>query len=51
MIKKKNHPSIFDKGINLDIFNSDMNIARDWRTKVREYLENPNKRVPHRVKA
>ena len=51
MIKKKNHPSIFDKGINLDIFNSDMNIVGDWRTKVREYLENPNKRVPHRVKA
>ena len=29
MIEKKNHPSIFERGINLDIFNNDMNIARD----------------------
>ena len=32
MIKKKSHPSIFERGIDLDIFNNDMNIARDWRT-------------------
>ena len=32
MIKKKNHPSIFERGINLNIFNNDMNITRDWRT-------------------
>ena len=32
MIKKKNHSSIFERGINLEIFNNDMNIARDWRT-------------------
>ena len=28
-----------------------MNITRDWRAELREYLENPNKRVPHRTKA
>ena len=28
-----------------------MNIAEDWRTYFREFLENPNKRVPHRMKA
>ena len=27
MIEKKNHPFNFEKGINLDIFNNDMNIA------------------------
>ena len=27
-----------------------MNIAGDWRTEFREYLENPNKRVPHITK-
>ena len=32
MIEKKNHPSIFERGINLDIFNNDMNIVGDWRT-------------------
>ena len=28
-----------------------MNIVGDWRTKFKEFLENPNKRVPHRTKA
>ena len=51
MIEKKNHPSMFERGINLNIFNNDINIAGDWRTKFREYLENPNKRVPDRTKA
>ena len=27
-----------------------MNTARDWRIKFREYLGNPNNRVPHKVK-
>ena len=51
VIKKKNCPSIFKRGINLDIFNNDMNIVGDWRTMFKEYLENPNKKVPHRMKA
>ena len=51
MIKKKNHPSIFERGIDLDIFNNDMNISRDWRIEFIEYLENPKKRVPRRMKA
>ena len=32
MIEKKNHPSIFERGIDLDIFNNDMNIVGDKRT-------------------
>ena len=51
MIEKKNPPLIFERGIDPDIFNNDMNIAGDWRTEFIEYLENPNKRVPHRLKA
>ena len=47
MIEKKNHPSILVRGIDLDIFNNDMNIVGDWRTKFIKYLENPNKRVLH----
>ena len=50
MIEKNNHPSIFERGIDLDIFNNDMNIAGDQRTEFREYLENPNKRLPHKTK-
>ena len=37
--------------INLDVFNNEMDIARDWRIEFGEYLENPNKRVSHRTKA
>ena len=44
VIEKKYHPSIFERGINL-------NIDGDWRIGFREYLENPNKRVPHIMKA
>ena len=51
MIEKKNHPSIFEMGINLYIFSNGMNIVRDWRTWLRENLGNLNKRVPHRTKA
>ena len=50
MIKNKNPPSIFEKGINLAIFNNDMNIVGDWRTEFRDYLDKPNKRVSHRIK-
>ena len=32
MIEKKNHPSIFERGIDLDILKNDMNIVEDWRT-------------------
>ena len=51
MIEKKNHPSIFERGIDLDNFNNDMNIIEGRRTEFKGYLENPNKRVPHRIKA
>ena len=47
VIEKKYHPSIFERGISLDTFNSDMNIAGDGRTKFGKYLEIPNKRVSH----
>ena len=49
MIENNNHPSIFERVIDLDIFNNDMNVVGDWRIEFREYLENPNKRVPYRT--
>ena len=51
VIGKKTHPSIYERGIRLEAVNTDGNIAEDWRIKIREYLEDPNKQVPHRVKA
>ena len=50
IIGKNNHLSIFERGIDIDIFNNYMNIAGDWRTEFKEYLENPNNRVPHKMK-
>ena len=51
VIGKKNHPSIYERGIRLEVINTEENVARDWRIKIREYLEDPNKQVPNRVKA
>ena len=51
MIGKKNHPSIYERGIILEVVGTDANVARDWRIKIKEYLEDPNRSIPHRLKA
>ena len=51
VIGKKNHPSIYERGIRLEVVNTDANVVGDWRIKIIEYLEDPNRQVPHRVKA
>ena len=50
MIGKKNHHSIYESGIILEIVSIDVNVAGYCRIKIREYLEDPNRQVPHRVK-
>ena len=51
VIGKKNHPSIYERGIILQVVSTDANVAGDWRIKIIEYLEDLNKRVPHRMNA
>ena len=51
MIGKKNHPLIYERGIKLEVVNTYANVVEDWRIKIKEYLEDSNKQVPHRVKA
>ena len=51
MIGKKNQPSIYEMGIRLEVVNIDANVGEYWRIKIREYLEDLNRQVPHRVKA
>ena len=51
VIGNKNHPSIYEMGIILEVVNTDANVAADLRIKIIEYLEDPNRQVPHRVKA
>ena len=49
VIGKKNHPSIYERGLRLEIVNTDANVAGDWRIKIIDYLEDPNRQVPYRV--
>lgn len=48
MIEKKNHPSIYKRGINFEIFNINTNIVGDYRKELKEYLEGPI-RTPHQT--
>ena len=47
VIGKKNHPL----RIRLEVISTNAIVVGDWRIKIREYLEDPNKQVSHRVKA
>ena len=51
VIGKKNHPLIYERGIRLEVVGTNANVAGDKRIKIIEYLEDPNRQVPHRVKA
>ena len=51
MIGKKNHPSIYERRIRLEVVSTYTNVARDWRNNIGQYLEDLNRQVPYRVKA
>ena len=51
VIGNKNNPSIYERRIRLEVVSTYANVAGDWRIKIKEYLEDPNKHVPYRVKA
>ena len=50
VIGKKNHPSIYEKGIRLEIVNTNANVAGDWKIKIKDYLEDLNRQVSQRMK-
>ncbi|XP_055961838.1 uncharacterized protein LOC126681523 [Mercurialis annua] len=50
MVQRKTHPSIFKRGVQLDIFNIDDNLVQDWRRDIKKYLENPNKKMMYKVR-
>ena len=50
LIGKKNHLSIYEREIRLEVVSTYVNISGDWTIKIREHLEDPNKKVSHRVK-
>ena len=43
VIGKKNHPSIYERGIRLEVVNTNENVVGDWKIKIREYLEDSNR--------
>ena len=50
-VQKRNYPSILERGIQVETLNIDMNLAWDWCTDIKAYLENPAKKVPFKVRA
>ena len=50
VIGKKNQPLIYEKGIRLEVVSTYANVVGDWRNNIIEYLEDPNRQVPHGVK-
>ncbi|XP_073017421.1 uncharacterized protein [Primulina eburnea] len=50
LIQKKNHPSIQQRGIQVDTLNLDLNLARDWRDDIKQVLESTGKDVSHGLK-
>ena len=48
---RKSKHSIYERGIRLEIVNTDKNVVGGWRIKIIDYLEDPNRQVPYRVKA
>ena len=43
LIGKKNHPTIYERGIRLEVVSTYANVVGDWRITIREYLEDPNR--------
>ena len=50
-VQKRNHPSILERGIQVQTLNINMNLAWDWCKDIKNYLENPTKKVPFKVRA
>ncbi|XP_073138570.1 uncharacterized protein [Henckelia pumila] len=47
LIQKKNHPSIIQRGLQVETFNLDVNLAGDWRYELKEALKCPEKSTPY----
>ncbi|XP_073014563.1 uncharacterized protein [Primulina eburnea] len=50
LIQKKNHPSIQQRGIQVDTLNLDINLAGDWRDDMKMMLESTGRDIPHDLK-
>ncbi|XP_073041873.1 uncharacterized protein [Primulina eburnea] len=50
LIQKKNHPSIQQRGIQVDTLNLDINLAGDWRDDMKMVLESTGRDIPNGLK-
>lgn len=50
IIQKRNHPSIKEKGMLIDMFNTNTKVVKDWRQSIRPYLEHPYFKTPYKIK-
>ncbi|XP_075473939.1 uncharacterized protein LOC142504995 [Primulina tabacum] len=46
LIQKRNHPSIQQRGIQVETFNLDINLTGDWRDDIKHVLESPGRDIP-----
>ncbi|XP_050222165.1 uncharacterized protein LOC126672259 [Mercurialis annua] len=50
VVEKRCHPSIQEKGIQIEVLDIGVTAVVDWRYDIKRYLENPGIRMPHRVR-
>ncbi|XP_073057408.1 uncharacterized protein [Primulina eburnea] len=50
LIQKRNHPSIHQRGIQVDTFDIDVDLARDWRDEIKGALRNPEQKLHYCLK-
>ncbi|XP_075486426.1 uncharacterized protein LOC142526036 [Primulina tabacum] len=50
LIQRRNHPSIHQRGIQVDTFDIDVDLAGDWRDGIKDALRNPEHNVHYGLK-
>ena len=50
-MQKRNHPSILERGIQVETFNVNLNLVGAWCTNIKNYLKNSTRRMPFKVRA
>ncbi|XP_075494140.1 uncharacterized protein LOC142531771 [Primulina tabacum] len=50
LVQKKNHPSIYQRGIQVDTFDIDVELAGDWIDEIKDALRNPEQNLHYGLK-
>ncbi|XP_073037020.1 uncharacterized protein [Primulina eburnea] len=50
LVQKRNHPSIYQRGIQGVTFDIDFELAEDWRAEIKDALKNPEQKLHYGLK-